>query len=48
VFNVLQYFEIKLQHFCGICKEAGEEVFRAIQSIGVRVDMAAPLENQAP
>jgi hypothetical protein len=39
-FGVLQDFEIKLQYFCGICKEAGEEVFRAIQSMGVRADVA--------
>jgi hypothetical protein len=44
----LQDFEIKLQYFYGFCKETGEEVFRAIQSTGVKADVAALLENQAP
>jgi hypothetical protein len=44
----LQDFEIELKYFCEICKEAGEEIFRAIQSMGDRADVAASLENQAP
>jgi hypothetical protein len=37
-----------MQYFCGTCKETGEEVFRAIQSTGVRANVAAALENQTP
>jgi hypothetical protein len=37
-----------MQYFCGTCKEIGEEVFRTIQSTGVRDDVVAALENQTP
>jgi hypothetical protein len=37
-----------MQYYCWTCKETGEEVVRAIQSTGVRTDVAASLENQAP
>jgi len=42
----LQDFEIKFCIFCGTCNETGEEVVRAIQSTGVRADVATSLENQ--
>jgi len=44
----MQNFDIKCSIFCGTCKETGEEFVRAIQSTGVRADVAASLENQAP
>jgi hypothetical protein len=37
-----------MQYFCATCKETGEKVVRTIQSTGVRVEVAASLENQAP
>jgi hypothetical protein len=36
-----------MQYFCGTCKEIGE-VVRAIQNMGVKADVAASSENQAP